>query len=781
MLDSYHLVRVDEPSDVPCASDDERSKLDELQDDDEQWLPALQQAYQYAAIAGSRLSRQHPTVLLAVSALTTLALFAVVWQPTPRAQPAQSSGEEAWFSLPAAYSAGHSHPDPFFDLWHGRCPANAQNNTSLSLPATFHSEIAALPQECAQWGLLSSPPISPAEGSHRHRSPSLDGAAVRRVSASLLSSAGNATIRTVYRHSNSSECQSLCHWRWEGNKGADTPDAVLPTAAERRRVHFREYVAGMMFREAADVLVDWDVSIHGESYIDRHDGRLAETLRCMAPGSVVYCDAWLLPQHCDTILQHATVPFVMVTGRADQSGVSQCQQLLDHPMLLHWFNQNMPTLSNPQPPVPSSFHQHRNSKLSHIPIGLNGIEHRYLHHYVVLRHLKHLHSVWAAGSVGSAAASMLSTEASVEAAGRLGQCYSVNWDPCTTEQSRLRELLRLEEYVYNASIHQLNLDAMRSDQPASRILQVHGTASQIRYSDEDGLAQPLMFHGNHRAPQIDSSVALQLFNLTGSSTFAAQTLKEWANVSPFNSPGLPSLSLYGRWSKLAVVNFDDGTNAGVRGPIRSVLCNTTNQHWVSCLAKGGSNDLGGTNPQLLPLYAQLSQYMYWVSPFGNGLDCHRTWEALYAGSVPVFQRSSLDPLWLDADLPILLVDNLATLSLQFLLDQAPRFAHLERDWPRRKLLRSYWTASIAVKRRQALLQFEAASLTRLADDEERLVKMHTAHLFAQLQPRVQGSNETTRQQLIHDTQQQHVPSTEGVDVTDVWDTDREHSHCWGAK
>ena len=31
----------------------------------------------------------------------------------------------------------------------------------------------------------------------------------------------------------------------------------------------------------------------------------------------------------------------------------------------------------------------------------------------------------------------------------------------------------------------------------------------------------------------------------------------------------------------------------------------------------------------------LGQYMFIASPFGNGVDCHRTWEALYAGAIPI--------------------------------------------------------------------------------------------------------------------------------------------------
>lgn len=45
-----------------------------------------------------------------------------------------------------------------------------------------------------------------------------------------------------------------------------------------------------------------------------------------------------------------------------------------------------------------------------------------------------------------------------------------------------------------------------------------------------------------------------------------------------------------------------------------------------------------------------------ISPPGNGLDCHRTWEAIYLGCVPVVLRSSLSEEF-TTNLPILVVDD----------------------------------------------------------------------------------------------------------------------------
>jgi hypothetical protein len=46
------------------------------------------------------------------------------------------------------------------------------------------------------------------------------------------------------------------------------------------------------------------------------------------------------------------------------------------------------------------------------------------------------------------------------------------------------------------------------------------------------------------------------------------------------------------------------------------------------------------------VWEKYSSYAFVVSVHGLGLDCHRTWEALYLGAVVITQHSSLDALLL---------------------------------------------------------------------------------------------------------------------------------------
>ncbi len=63
----------------------------------------------------------------------------------------------------------------------------------------------------------------------------------------------------------------------------------------------------------------------------------------------------------------------------------------------------------------------------------------------------------------------------------------------------------------------------------------------------------------------------------------------------------------------------------------------------------------GVNSRLYKKF--VSNYMFIASPPGNGVDCHRTWEALYLRIVPIVKRSILMEHFKSIGLPLLLVDD----------------------------------------------------------------------------------------------------------------------------
>ncbi len=91
----------------------------------------------------------------------------------------------------------------------------------------------------------------------------------------------------------------------------------------------------------------------------------------------------------------------------------------------------------------------------------------------------------------------------------------------------------------------------------------------------------------------------------------------------------------------------------------------------------------------IDLWREKTRYAFVVSPHGNGLDCHRTWESLVLGNIVIVKRSSLDPLY--QGLPVVIVDDWrqiepANLS-RWQLEHAPAFAS---DAVTERLTNGYW-------------------------------------------------------------------------------------------
>lgn len=55
------------------------------------------------------------------------------------------------------------------------------------------------------------------------------------------------------------------------------------------------------------------------------------------------------------------------------------------------------------------------------------------------------------------------------------------------------------------------------------------------------------------------------------------------------------------------------------------------------------------------LWKKKGQYAFSVSPHGNGLDCHRTWEDLILGCIVIVKTSPLDPLY--EGLPVVIIND----------------------------------------------------------------------------------------------------------------------------
>jgi hypothetical protein len=86
-------------------------------------------------------------------------------------------------------------------------------------------------------------------------------------------------------------------------------------------------------------------------------------------------------------------------------------------------------------------------------------------------------------------------------------------------------------------------------------------------------------------------------------------------------------------------------------------------------------------------------FAFELSPRGNGLDCFRTWEALLLGTIPIVRTSTLDPLYEDEDLPVVIIRDwrevTATALARWREELGGKLAGVER-----RLLLSTWVDRI---------------------------------------------------------------------------------------
>ena len=92
-------------------------------------------------------------------------------------------------------------------------------------------------------------------------------------------------------------------------------------------------------------------------------------------------------------------------------------------------------------------------------------------------------------------------------------------------------------------------------------------------------------------------------------------------------------------------------------------------------------------------WIEQTKYAFVVSPQGNGIDCHRTWEALCLGCIPIVRTSPLDVLF--DDLPVLIVEKWDDVSLDLLQRTVETFKQRHvgesRPFNYEKLTLEYWT------------------------------------------------------------------------------------------
>ena len=95
-----------------------------------------------------------------------------------------------------------------------------------------------------------------------------------------------------------------------------------------------------------------------------------------------------------------------------------------------------------------------------------------------------------------------------------------------------------------------------------------------------------------------------------------------------------------------------------------------------------------------PYLQDLARHRFCVCPRGNGIDCHRVWECLYLGVVPIVERSAHTELWEQRGVPLLLVDDWAEVTPERLEAEAARYDGPFSPEARTQLRLSHYAALI---------------------------------------------------------------------------------------
>lgn len=157
-------------------------------------------------------------------------------------------------------------------------------------------------------------------------------------------------------------------------------------------------------------------------------------------------------------------------------------------------------------------------------------------------------------------------------------------------------------------------------------------------------------------------------------------------VHPLSPFGMGKLEMYDELTKnfvqqclkkdkLLYMNFSIRTNVNERKPAYDYFSKTdfcTNANY-----KPG-----------IEYFEELMQFKFVVCPTGTGIDCHRTWEALLLGTIPVLRRSTIDRLF--EDLPVVLVDRWEEVTKEFLEQKYIELLPILLTYDRKKLYADYW-------------------------------------------------------------------------------------------
>jgi len=86
------------------------------------------------------------------------------------------------------------------------------------------------------------------------------------------------------------------------------------------------------------------------------------------------------------------------------------------------------------------------------------------------------------------------------------------------------------------------------------------------------------------------------------------------------------------------------------------------------------------------VWNQIKNYTFAFSPYGNGPDCHRHWEILLLGCIPIIKSFGTNEMF--DDLPVLIVNEWSDITEKLLIETIEKFKVTTFNYD--KLLLKYW-------------------------------------------------------------------------------------------
>ena len=114
-----------------------------------------------------------------------------------------------------------------------------------------------------------------------------------------------------------------------------------------------------------------------------------------------------------------------------------------------------------------------------------------------------------------------------------------------------------------------------------------------------------------------------------------------------------------------------------------------------------------------------SKHMFVISPEGIGMDCHRTWEALLLGCIPVIKKSNCNDIY--EDLPVWIVEDWSDFNANNIIEKIGSLSKKKYNF--NKLLLNYWSNQIN-KQEKSVENFLSLDQFKLFINEMRHIPLN---------------------------------------------------------